>query len=297
MPKITCYMCALLVILCCFASAYGADVRVRAPQSLVDVTHGYYISLLQLALDKTADEYGVATVVVTDFNVTQGRALTELAREQDSRIDVDWAATSLRREQDLLPVRVPLLGGLLGYRVPVIRVDSVGDFSAIRAIGDLRHYKAVQGMHWPDSDILEFAGIPVERVPLFESMYAMLKEGRSDFFPRGIAEAYAEVEETGGGALVVFDALLIQYPMPMYFFTSHLRPKLAVRLEKGLRAAIHDGSFSRLFRSHPATAPLFPLSRFVGSRVIHLENPNLPPTTLLGDSSLWISVGGPLRPH
>lgn len=265
-------------------------VKIRSEQSPRDLSHDYFVKLLELALGKTQEEYGVARVMVTSFNPTQKRALHELSL--GGVLTVDWAGTSREREKMLRPIRVPLIGGLLGYRVPVIHRDSVASFSSVRTLDDLKLHTAVQGTHWPDTDILEGAGLKVQRVSSFGLMYDLLLRGRADYFPRGLNEVYAELKAVPDGTLVAFDSLLIAYPLPMYFFTGRHNEELAQRIEKGLRMAIADGSFMRFMEHHPATAPMFPLSKYARSRVIRLANPDLPEETPLGDESLWVRIGG-----
>ena len=67
-------------------------------------------------------------------------------------------------------------------------------FDQTSTLAELKKLSACQGMHWPDSDILEQAGFKVMRAVKFESMYEMLLAGRCDYFPRSVAEGYAEVE-------------------------------------------------------------------------------------------------------
>lgn len=263
-------------------------VRVPPQRTYEDQSHPYFVSLLRLALDKTP-EYGSTTIKITDFNVTQGRGLYALAHS--NRLDVYWAGTNVQRETDLRPIRIPLVGGLLGYRVPVIRKDSVTTFSKVRTLDELKSFSAVQGMHWPDSDILELAGLRIIRMPSFDEMYTMLKLKRVDYFPRGINEVYAEIRGTKDDTIVAYDSLLITYTLPMYFFTSRNNEALATRIETGLRRAITDGSFRKHLMTHPVTAKIFPLSQYDNAVVIHLDNPMLPPETPLHNATLWLHIG------
>lgn len=271
------------------ARAEVTVVKVRPRQSAEDQSYDYFIDLLKMALRKTEASHGPYRIEVTPLNAPQGRALKELAGGR--WINVDWAGTNKARERLLTPIRIPLIGGLLGYRVPVIRKRNVPLFRKIQTLDSLKLFTAVQGAHWPDADILESAGLKVYRVPQFKQMYPMLKAGRVDYFPRGINEVYSEVEKATDGRLVAFDELLIAYPLPMYFFTSRDDKKLARRIEVGLRQAIDDGSFRAFMKQSPVTAPLFPLTRYDDSRIIAIDNPDLPQKTPLADPSLWITLG------
>ncbi len=274
-----------LVFLICLLPLQANDtIHIRSQQSPADVSHNYYWSLLKLVAEKTEEIYG-KTEIVTTTNMSQKRAFTEL--RMGKIIDVEWAGTNIERENEFIPIRIPLNGGLLGYRVPAIRAEDTLKFKRIEHLNDLKKFRAVQGSHWPDSDILEYSGLPITRVALFSSMYPMLKAKRIDYFPRGINEIYGEVEAFGEN-IIPYDSLMIVYKFPMYFFVNRENFYLAKRIEKGLRKAIADGSFRKHMETHPATSYLFPLSKYKDARFIEIENPFLPPETPVDDSTLWI---------
>lgn len=264
------------------------EVRIRPKQSEDDASHSYFVQLLQMALDNTQKEYGKAKVKITESNMTQGRSLEEL--ENGKYIDVDWAGTDIEREKKLLPIRVPLIGGLLGYRVPVINKSDIGRFEKIKTLGDLKKLTAVSGTHWPDSDIMESAGLTINRVPKFEQMYPMLESRRVDYFPRGINEVYGEVTARGNSDLIAYDRIIIAYKFPMYFFTNKKNTLLAKRIEKGLMIAVGNGSLLNLIKTHPVTAPIFPTDKYKDSLILEINNPFLPKLTPVNNKKLWIKL-------
>lgn len=265
----------------------GEQVRTIPPQSEFDVSHDYFIDLLKLALEKTTDEYGLAEVVFS-LPMQQGRALheTKIGR----LIDVYWAGTSIDREKELIAIRIPLVKGLLGFRMGIIRRDTQELFAHIQSLDDLKHYTACQGMHWPDSDILEAAGIEVIRNPVYEYMFKQVNGKRCHYFPRGVHEGVVEMEARAEAYpdLMLYRKLIIYYPFPMYFFVTPQRGELAARIEQGLQQAISDGSFERYMREHPTTSHLFPLKRWMNTTTILLENPQLPKDTPVDDERYWI---------
>jgi hypothetical protein len=44
-------------------------------------------------------------------------------------------------------------------------------------------------------------------------------------------------------------------------------------------------------KTHPATRPAFPLSRFRESTIFYLHNPDLPTETPISDTALWLMPG------
>ncbi|WP_047397014.1 MULTISPECIES: hypothetical protein [Chitinibacter] len=278
---------ALLLLCAALATANPVVVRMRPPQGSADTSHAYFIGLAQLALDKTASQ-GPARIQLIRADMSQNRALLELS--QGDVIDLDWAGTDREREQMLRPIRIPLLGGLLGYRALVIRKADKARFDRIKSVQELAKLTGIQGAQWPDTAILRHAGLKLETPPRFEMMYPMLLNRRADYFPRGLNEVYAEVAGLKRSELMIYDQLLLVYKLPMYFFTAKRNEALAKRIEQGLRLAVDDGSLLEYMKNHPVTAPVFPLSKYRTARKLQLTNPNLPAETPLHDSSLWLKI-------
>lgn len=281
-------LCWLLIFFALAANADELLVKMRPRQDASDISHDYFIGLAQLALDKTRAEFGPARVTLIAQEMTQARALAELS--QGNLIDLDWAGTDTRREAALYPIRIPLEGGLLGYRVPVIRKEDLAAFQKVKTLQDLQQFTAIQGTHWPDTAILESAGLKVQKTPQFKLMYPMLKHKRVDYFPRGLNEVYAEVDSLKDDSLVAYDQLLLVYKLPMYFFTHKNNQSLAQRIEKGLRLAIQDGAMLKYMQSSQALERVFPLSRYKNSRQIKINNPTLPSETPVNEAALWLEL-------
>lgn len=262
------------------------SIRVIPPQSDYDASHNYFSELLQLSLDLTSDEYGLAKIVYST-QMEQGRALLELKKGRE--LDVYWAGTTIQREQELMPIRIPLVKGLLGFRVSLIRSDRLNDFANVKNLSQLQKMTACQGLHWPDSDILEFSGIPVKRGPIYELLFRQLNAGRCDFFPRGLHEAFSEMKarEVKYPEMRLYSDIIIYYPFPMYFFVAPNQTQLATRIERGLNRAINRGYFLEHMKTHSVTSHLFPLEQWSNKRVIKLNNPFLAKDTPINNARYW----------
>lgn len=271
-------------------------IRIESAQSADNLSHIYYQDLLLKVLQSTEADFGKVDVVTVDINVSQSRGFQLLDRDM---LDVFWAGTNVEREQQYGAIAIPLIGGLLGIRVPVIDKQNFALFEPIKTVEQLKKLKACQGSQWPDSDILEFNGYNVERIISFNLMYSMLKQGRCDYFPRGLNEVYAELSAPTNQGLVAYEPLLLRYPLPMYFFVSKQNEQLKQRLSLGLNRLIDSGELATFIKQHPTTADIFPLSRFSHSHILELTNPHLPETTPLDDNRLWwripASTGGDIE--
>lgn len=260
---------------------------IRYPQRVTewDTRNEYFLDVLRLALDKTRTEYGDYVLEPSPQAIPQSRAIRLLADNQD--LDVLWSMTSRQREAQLLPVRIPLLKGLMGYRLFIIRAEDQAWFDNVRTLDQLRELRAGQGHDWPDTEILRANGFHVETSSDYEDLFEMLEAGRFDFFPRALNEPWSEIAARNNDHLTVEDKLLLYYPTASYFFVNRHNSELAERLEKGLEAAIADGSFDELFFGHPTNAHALSQAGLDKRRMIKLVNPLLPAETPLQRKNLW----------
>ncbi|NMP31910.1 amino acid ABC transporter substrate-binding protein [Thalassotalea sp. M1531] len=265
------------------------SIKVMGAQSIEDASYEYFRDLLTLALDKSKALYPYKAIEIIDAqNTTQGRSIKLLT---NNLVNIHWAGTNNEREQELIPIKIPLFKGLLGYRVSIVHRDNLNDFSNITEV-ELKQKLACQGEHWPDSDILEDNGYQVIRVSRFDLMFKMLAQKRCDYFPRAIFEGYAELKAAKERypELVMYDELVLHYPFPIYFFTNTQNKILAEQIEYGLIQALEDGSITMLRKSHAATLNLFPLAQWRNKRYFHLTNRTLPASTDTNNEQLWLKL-------
>lgn len=275
-----------LGLLLALTAHVAAAERIRYPrqEASPDSRSDYFLALLALVLEKTRADHGDYELLPADVGMQQDRALDSLLTGR--HLEVVWTITSLERERNLLPIRIPLDKGLYGYRVLLIRAADQVRFSNVRSLKDLRGFIAGQGHDWPDTRILRANGLQVETNSSYSSSFEMLARGRFDYFPRGVSEIGPELHQHPTLALAMEQQLLLQYPSAMYFFVRPDNRQLADRLQQGLERALADGSFDRLFEQHPAMQDALRILR-QPRRILRLTNPLLPPSTPLQDSRYW----------
>ena len=228
------------------------------------------IKLLELALQETINTDGEFALRPTNEKVTQGRGLKLL---EQGKIDVVFLPTSKKREQRFLPIKIPLLRGILGYRIFLIHKDSINDFDEISTFEQLRKkYIAGFGTHWADRDILEDNDIRVMESPNYESLFNMLELKRFDYFPRGITEVWRELEEFGTKHpnLIVEKQIALYYPYSVYYFVNKSNVKLAGRIERGLKVLLKNGSFKKLFFKY--YAPYIKQANLENRKLFRIKN-------------------------
>lgn len=243
----------------------------------------YPLKILALGLKKSGNAYVLQPSA--RGAMLQGRAILALERG-DPGVTLLWTMTDVDREARLLPIRIPIYKGLIGWRIPLLRQDRVDLFKDVKTLPDLRAYTAGQGHDWPDTGILQANGLRVETTSRYASLFDMLAVGRFDYFPRSVAEIWGELETTTTRGLAVDPHVILHYPAAFYFFVSKNNTKLATDLERGLNLAIADGSFDALFyRYH---GDIIARANIKGRTVIRLKNPALPPQTPLHRQELWL---------
>lgn len=248
-------------------------VKVNKPESENDMRQDYYKNLLILALEKTKVKYGEYRIEEVDAGV-QGRRIVMLA-EGNPKLDITWTMTSIEREKLMLPVRIPLLKSLMGYRIFIINKEDKKKFAQIKTIDDLKKLTALQGHDWPDTDILIANGFKVQKSSNYEGMFAMMEAGRADYFPRGLNEPFEELKNRKELNLMVEETILIKYFAPFFFFVNVKKPQIRDRVEEGLKIAVADGSFDKLFYGDPLNVEMLKKANIEKRRIFEIDNPFL----------------------
>lgn len=262
----------LLYLLCYNILSANNSIKIIPPQSEYDSSHDYFKGLLELILDETKDKYG-KTDIQFSSKMEQGRAFLSLKNREI--LDIHWAGTSLQRESDFTVIKIPLVKGLLGYRLFIINKKNKKLFDEIKTFDDLKKFKACQGTHWPDTKILENSGLKVVKNTQYELMFSQISVNRCDYFPRGVHEIVSEIKarENKYENLMMYENLIIYYPFPMYFFVAKENIILSKRVEEGLLRIIDSGVFDSYIKSHSVTKHLFPIENWMDAKVFKLENP------------------------
>lgn len=242
-----CGICLLGTLTSALAIAEPLKVVIPPWSHEADSQNAYFVKLLRLAFAKTESTDGAVVIESYPENLTGARFVADL--KNNKTIDVIWHGTNLQREQDLLAIPIPLTQTLNEYRLLLIRKEDQEKFSRVKSIDDLRKFTAGVGADWPSRTILSSNGLPVVTVANTSLLFTMLKMKRFDYMSRNMFEVWSEAERYAKDDLVVEKTLLLHGGVPFYFFVSRANPKLAERIERGLRIAIADGDFEKLFWS------------------------------------------------
>ena len=275
--------CAGLLLACQPAWASGSNVVYPAPEQADEVRFHDLLDLLRAALKITVPQFGPFTLSPSRNGMNEARSLIELGKGE--RVNVAWSSTSVAKEEEFLPIRIPLRKGLLGYRVALIAKEKQALIDTIQSTSDLKKITIGQGIGWGDIHIYQSNGFNVTEAP-YNDLFPLTANGRFDLFPRGIGEVFDEyaAHKDHNPNLEIEKHLLIYYPWPYYFFFNPQDETLKNRIETGLRMMLKDGSFDALFKKHHSAA--IKQAKLKGRRILRIKNDLLPPSTPT-DPALW----------
>jgi len=278
----------LLAIGCWFgfgAAAAGETVLRYFPSGPI---YDYRWKLLELALAHVKAEAGSFRLEPYAEEVTQNRGVLLL---QSGGIDVIALGTNEEREGRMLPVRIDISRGIVGFRLLVIRAADQARFAQMNEL--LLRQQVIFGLNsqWADLPVMRDNGFSVVTSANYENLFEMLAAGRFDAFPRGLNEARRELDERKQDfpQLTIEKSKALYFPFPIYFWVRKDQVALAKTIERGLRLSLADGSFRRIFESYHAVeiASLKKERR----QVILLDNPILPAGNPHPDTSWWWPAG------
>lgn len=273
--------CFIAVISLFYAGTACAETAERTvtyaihkPSKLEDKQYIYVFNLLEEALKRTAERHGPARLVRHETLVPKVRQIAGLTGEDGAErlVDVIYTSSSVEKEEKLRTVRIPLLKGILGYRVFLIRKADQEKLSGVERLDELKRFTIGQGKGWSDVDILKHNGFTVVEGNK-NTLHKMLVAGRFDLFSRGINEAPVEYAANVGELpeLHVEETLLLYYPLVRYLFFAKDDEALAARVEAGLEMLIADGTFDRMFNEY--TSEFLGKINLKGRRLFRIDNP------------------------
>lgn len=270
-----------LALTCSLAIAQQTVIYPR-PESRDDVRASYPVAVLQLCEKKTNQAFALQASKVKS---QQGRSIRQLMAGKD--MDIVWALTNAERENLLLPIRIPIDRGLIGWRMLLIRSSDTDLFNLIVTRHQLAALLAGQGHDWPDVDVLRANQFNVTTTSTYEGLFLMLARGHINYLPRGISEIGPELESRRALGIDVQKHLVIHYPAALYFFVNKNNTQLASILTACLQTAIADGSLTQLFNQYFRDAIM--QADLPHKTIITLSNPLLPEATPLANTAYWFA--------
>lgn len=270
------------ILLLLSATVYSSDIR---HMNINNEKNQLILDVLKLALSKSSQNYNYIESKDPNANLVRNKD-----KLKQSKLSVLWAGTSFLLEEELLPIKIPVLKGLLGHRVLIIRRNDQQKFSKIMNLRDLTKLRAGQGTFWEDTQILRANNVSIVTTNKYQNLFPMLAGGRYDFFPRALYEPWVELKDYKQLDLVVEENILLVYPFAMYFFVSPDNKELAKQIETGFDKAIDDGSYNRLFFNNSMINEALQKAKLNSRRTFHLNNPNISVNQSSQTKRYWLDL-------
>lgn len=264
----------------------------HGPESSGDNRYDYHWRVLKKALEVTSDKYGPFEMKSIP-GLNESRQEQELTKAKDNLINTMLLDLGSVNQTKVVPVRIPVDKGLLGYRVFLIRAEDQEKLSSVKSLEALKsHYKVGQGTQWVDFSIYEKNGFKVTGSPNYDQLFGMLAKKRFDIFGRGITEVQGELKTHSKQFpnLAIEQTLLIYYPLPMYFLfnNSDEGHKLAKRVQDGMEVIAGNGELDSMFNAE--FGGLIKDLNLKNRKLFILDNPFLKHHPSMDNKKLWFKV-------
>ena len=265
-------------------TASANTLKYNPPMAENDAQKAYFVALLKRVCEHSNTLGSPCKLEPVKAKMYQQRQLRSL---DEGLLDVMWTVTSIQREKDYLPVRIPLTKGLIGYRIAGINNAVNNSFQVNTPLTTIKNLQHMQGHDWPDSDILRFNDFEVSTTSWYSTLYKALDEHHYDVLLRGVLEVTTEFALYNTQHVSIDMHHAFYYPSAIYYFVSKKRPEIANLLFDSLTSLKTTGEFDDfLFNFPPHSRALAQLE--LDKRKMHLlENPLLPPKTPLSNEQLW----------
>ena len=211
----------------------------------------YETALLKACLKATDGEYGPVNVRVdnTDYPSADDEA-NIFASGADILVTVAGNVKFKDKQKRVIPQ--PITKGLLGYRLLLVRDESLAKFAQFKNSQQLQALSIGIPQTWADADLFRHNQYQVIEKGSLDDLFWLLKKGTFDYVALGVNEIEEIFKHRVGtiGGISIEPSLMLYYPFPLVFYVNPCHPNLAERINKGLKLIVTNGEHNRLFSHH-----------------------------------------------
>ena len=213
------------------------------------MTKAYQKALITEALTQSEDKYGPYKFITHVADLSSKRSFIELNKESQAYINMRVGITSLEREENAIPIRLPIRKGLLSYKLLIINKKHSHIFDKVKDLTSLKAFRFGVVYDWVTAKIMHDNAFNTIDVPSYNGLFRMLNADRFDYTVLGVNEAFpilASLKDENLD-LMVAPNIALYINTPSYIFVSKQNPRLAERLTWGLEKMIGNGRFDQIF--------------------------------------------------
>ena len=238
------------------------------------------------SLQVTEEEYGPYKFHTIDGNMSSGRSLISI--QKGDIINTYIAPSNEELNTNTIAIKIPVRQGLSSYRLLLVDKDSLPTFSNVKTLDELGALTA--GLHrgLVATSIFKEAGMKSITASNSEGLFLMLSRSRFDYIPRAVYEVYDELNTRKSELknVVIEPTIALYLPMVSYVYVSPKEPRLAKRIETGLRILIASGEMKEILNKYYAED--IKRADLKNRTIIKINNPNFKDDILMNDKTLWI---------
>lgn len=263
-------------------------VRITNALSSMDKRLEYKSDVIKQALELTVPEFGAYEYKIINIRMNRHRALTTIIRGLPSNIYISPANEEWNKKT--IPIKIPIRRGLLNYRLLLINKVDLPKFSAVNTRDDLKVLTAGVQSGWVTTEVLRAAQMDYVETQSFDGLFTLLDNQHFNYIPRAIYEIFDElkVRQDLLENVIIEPTLAIHLPMPTYIYVSPTEPRVAKRLEAGLRIMLENGDLDRTLQKFYADD--IKRANLKNRKIIKIDNPYYKDNDLLDDKSLWYQL-------
>ena len=217
----------LLFIIVWKAMTAHAEPQVVEPM-LVDFWSGnrtearqdYEREVLKAILDATVETHGQWQLEEDKSDYPSAQDEAGVFRGKGHDLFATVAGNKKLANESKIVVPDPIMKGLLGYRILIIREQDREKFANITSAQQLKQLRLGIPETWADADLFRHNGYTVVERGDFDGLFKRLAAGEFDYVAFGaneVEDVYKNRAQALGG-LIVDDSLLIFYPFPLVFY-------------------------------------------------------------------------------
>lgn len=247
------------------------SIKYNAPIQQNDVQKDYFVLLLKEVCKTIETLTSPCALTPVDLPMLQQRQLHSL---DNGLLDVVWTVTTKARESQFLAIPIPLMDGLIGYRIAVLNKRHQHLFTEHSDLDKIKRLRLAQGHDWPDASILRQNGFNVIETSWYDTLYKDTAAGIFDFTLRGVLEVYSEFDKFQQDNVIIDENLLFKYPSHIYFFVKKDNVVLAENITKALIHLKQTGKFDVFLTEYESHKLALKKANLQNRQVITLQNNN-----------------------
>lgn len=235
----------------------------------------YEREVLDAVLRATEEKYGVIPLVEDKTDYANPEDEARIFRSKGFDVFGTVAGNPKLENEKKIVVPYPMMKGLLGYRLLIIRKDDEQKYQKISQPSQLQQERLGIPLGWADAALFRHNGYSVVEEGSFNDLFTRQLDKQFDYVSFGANEVESVYSSlaSASGDLIIENSLLLYYPFPLVFYVNPNNEQLAHRIASGMKSITDNGVLDEIFIRH--YGDLVSRLKLKDRRMIELANPLL----------------------